>query len=337
MNKRVEFIDIAKFISITCVIFGHKTSCLYALVWPFHLPLFFFVAGYFLSEKGNSIDYLKKRARSLLIPYFFTCGVVCILSIPLAILKQTSIKTDVIHWTVASLYGLGHDIILDDGVTIPLIGAIWFLWAMFFSLLITRWIITITKNKFIQIIAVAILPVVSIITSSYFWLPLSIQSACFAIPFVYIGYIFKINSDDILMFYNNNKVFVATGCIAIGIWGYFNYKDFSMNLCIMGNGVIDIVVAMADTVVIMLISLMLSKINLLKKIMTYFGRMTVVMLSIHLIELNLFPWHALMSKFLSNDKLITLSIALSSYVFILLATYLISKIAPLRSIYSIKN
>ena len=38
-SKRIANIDIAKFIAMTCVIFGHRFSWGYAVFWPFHLPI----------------------------------------------------------------------------------------------------------------------------------------------------------------------------------------------------------------------------------------------------------------------------------------------------------
>jgi len=76
---RIELIDIAKAITIILVILGHTTGNLETpmyrrLLYSFHMPLFFFLAG--LSIKPKAIktfqewkDFLKKNLLALVVPY----------------------------------------------------------------------------------------------------------------------------------------------------------------------------------------------------------------------------------------------------------------------------
>lgn len=82
MNKRIEWLDIAKGITIILMVMGH-TSIPIALskyIWSFHMPLFFFASGLMYNPlKYNSIDILlRARIRSLLIPYLFFTSIVYI-------------------------------------------------------------------------------------------------------------------------------------------------------------------------------------------------------------------------------------------------------------------
>jgi acyltransferase len=73
--QRVVWADIAKGIGIFLVIVGHSGLPVYAQwwIWSFHLPLFFFISGYFFSfnRYPNILSFLQKRARGLLLPYLF--------------------------------------------------------------------------------------------------------------------------------------------------------------------------------------------------------------------------------------------------------------------------
>ena len=74
--KRDITIDIAKGIGIVLVVLGHVliNSDINRLIYLFHMPLFFFISGIiFYSTYNKDIkfkDYLLKKIKSILIPYF---------------------------------------------------------------------------------------------------------------------------------------------------------------------------------------------------------------------------------------------------------------------------
>ena len=70
--SRIGWIDTAKGIGLLCVILGHL-SIPYLDMWIyfFHMPLFFFLSGFvFSGRKYDFATFLKKKVRSLVIPYF---------------------------------------------------------------------------------------------------------------------------------------------------------------------------------------------------------------------------------------------------------------------------
>jgi fucose 4-O-acetylase-like acetyltransferase len=73
MNKnRIVWIDIAKGIGIITVILGHMSipNILQRYIFSFHMPLFFFLSGYLFSQQSMStLNYIKKRIRTILLPY----------------------------------------------------------------------------------------------------------------------------------------------------------------------------------------------------------------------------------------------------------------------------
>lgn len=71
-SNRVEWVDIAKGIGMILVIIGHL-NVPYADLWiyTFHMPLFFFLSGtVFSGGKYNFSEFLKKKIKSLVVPYF---------------------------------------------------------------------------------------------------------------------------------------------------------------------------------------------------------------------------------------------------------------------------
>ncbi len=70
-RARIEWVDIAKGIGIILVIFGHSLatgSTLRQLIFSFHMPLFFLLAGCTFRQKGFR-QLACASAKALLVPY----------------------------------------------------------------------------------------------------------------------------------------------------------------------------------------------------------------------------------------------------------------------------
>ena len=127
MNNRIEYIDIAKGISITLVVLFHnKIRMLYPEIIDsmslFRLPLFFFLSGVFLSYLRDPKTFFSKKAEALLKPYFSVLFVLFIFEWlqgePALALKFNGIfygNGDTIQWTpmwflthLFALYGFSY-------------------------------------------------------------------------------------------------------------------------------------------------------------------------------------------------------------------------------------
>lgn len=69
--------DIVRGVGICLVVLGHNPVCLqggwaYAAIFSFHMPLFYFLSGYFHKEAASWKEEVVVRARKLLLPYFLT-------------------------------------------------------------------------------------------------------------------------------------------------------------------------------------------------------------------------------------------------------------------------
>ncbi len=77
MPKRIEYLDIARGIGILLVVLGHNdfaalSPFFHQVIYSFHIPLFFFLSGYFINTAVSFFDYSKKRFHAVLKPYWFT-------------------------------------------------------------------------------------------------------------------------------------------------------------------------------------------------------------------------------------------------------------------------
>jgi fucose 4-O-acetylase-like acetyltransferase len=117
--KRIEVLDIARGIGILLVVLGHNdfgaiSPFFHQVIYSFHIPLFFFLSGYFINTAQPFFDYFKKRFHAVLKPYLFTIFLIYFASVSF---EKMGFQT-AIGRIVKSLYGSGYYI---DWV------ALWFL------------------------------------------------------------------------------------------------------------------------------------------------------------------------------------------------------------------
>jgi fucose 4-O-acetylase-like acetyltransferase len=119
MPKRIEVLDIARGIGILLVVLGHNdfgaiSPFFHQVIYSFHIPLFFFLSGYFINTTQPFFDYFKKRFHAVLKPYLFTIFLIYFASVSF---EKMGFQT-ALGRILKSLYGSGYYI---DWV------ALWFL------------------------------------------------------------------------------------------------------------------------------------------------------------------------------------------------------------------
>ena len=79
-STRLQYIDIAKGIAMICIILGHLgNASINRIVFTFHVPIFFFITGYFTNKKRDLNGFIKNKAKTLLVPYIITSKVIIII------------------------------------------------------------------------------------------------------------------------------------------------------------------------------------------------------------------------------------------------------------------
>lgn len=290
-KKRIDYIDIMKGIGILSVIAGHfGDDLIERVVFTYHLPLFFLISGYFMSVKKEFSLYRREKAKQLIPPYIFTCICVCVISVINNGYYHTPdrIAPDIFYWIYASLYGAGGDF------TVPFyikgIGAIWFLLATLEALLIVRFFLD-KKWGWIYVLILAYLACVS---SQYIWLPFSIQAGAVAAVFVYIGYLLR--KVDFL----NKKFSIAMFLFSVGVFVFeiyfhiapYMYKNY------YPNGAFCIINAVIICYLILYVSKFISaKCHILNRLLRFWGENSMIIMCVHLMELNTFLWFSAWGTF----------------------------------------
>lgn len=191
-KKREKWIDNAKGIAILLVVLAH-VDVRFSFAYGFHLVVFFVLSGYTLKTESVSKTLINKKFRRLMTPYFYTCLAVMAMDVVNAVLvyHKASIESvtqkmgnDLIrsYFASGSIKEFGS---IEIGCRI---GAIWFLPALFISILLCQLIIWYIDNDLKAGAASVGIALIGMITARFIWLPFSIQSAMFAVPFIWAGY-----------------------------------------------------------------------------------------------------------------------------------------------------
>lgn len=121
-NRLVE-IDILKGLGILAMVAGHVGfgELFNFAIHPFNMPLFFLVSGFLYRCKGSFSLYIKKKVKTLLVPYILFGLLFCIIWSPVQLARGEPFLDLAVHLFLMSSEG------------IPIGGALWFLTAFFFA------------------------------------------------------------------------------------------------------------------------------------------------------------------------------------------------------------
>lgn len=289
-KNRIQFIDIARGIAIICIILGHMGSnSINRVVFTFHVPIFYFITGYFTNNKIPVRNFIKNKFKTLLIPYACTCLVIILLAmIKSGILYGTDAAIQsILEWLFASLYGAGGT--LKAPFYIIPIGAIWFLWATFWGSMFLRCSLNLKRGY--RMVMVSLLFIIGYWSREWMWFPYSIQAGCCATLFMYLGYLLRESKDKLKELSMETKI--AGTIMAFLVWLEFikNFKSFWLVSCDIGRGAIDIFGCICGCYIVVLVSRFIEKhIKLLADALAFLGKYSLFMLCVHIVELNLFPW-----------------------------------------------
>lgn len=210
--KRITYIDLFRGFGILFMIMGHIGfgGIFKHFIHAFHMPMFFFISGYFYKKDNISFSsLLLKKGKTLLIPYF-SFGLIYFF---ILFINSKSLNT-LYHLMFINTEGL------------PIAGALWFLVAIFFVGIFYYFL----DKKLDEITMNIIIFIISIIgnTAIYlfpFRLPWALDASFVGLGIFHIARLMKKNSN----FFNLNilkTIFLGISTtIAIFINGYINMRE----------------------------------------------------------------------------------------------------------------
>ena len=282
--ERNQAFDILKGIGIIAVIIGHLETLPYYpyrnFIFAFHMPLFFIIAGYFYKIKPIKKSF-KKDFKRLVIPYLFTSTIVLIEFLLYAIYKNNFSRVFDYFFAIFFCSGSGHTSLIWP--IVPCVGPIWFLVAMFWCKTIYNYL----RIHHVNLVIIGAIAILATIVDKYIInLPFCILPGISAIIFFMLGDICK----DLKNLKHKN---VILACAIITFLFCVFFSELSMVKCHYKYYPIDIIGACGGTYLFYKLSTFIvqSKSKYIKSFLTWFGVNSLIVLSIHTIELHRELWN----------------------------------------------
>lgn len=318
------------------VILGHqfeKTGLGVPLqfIQTFHMPMFFMIAGFFISDSQTMKEFSIKRIKRLLIPYVISCILAAILCSIVVLLKDRQLSSAMNEflkriWITVYGSGSGHGSIITGSE----IGMMWYLLGLLWSSIIVK---AISNNKMAGIIALLISSVAIGTTTIFGWIPLSIQNGLGAIMWVWCGYYIKKKElqPEIKRFIASPWIIlIIVAWVLSAIYGSIHLYENFYKL-----GVVDAVGAIAGSLLVFGICETISgEETWLRKVLLYIGENSLLIYCLHFLENNVLPVDRLLRVAGLTDKTL---IALLSWIIIsaccCLLTMVLNTISVIRKVY----
>lgn len=293
-NNRIRYMDILKGLAIIMVVMGHCDAKGGKLIYLFHMPLFFFISGYFYNKNYSFKVILKKRIKSLYLPFLKY-------EILFLILHNIFYKLDIYSLNSnspigkysfqAALNRLFH-ILLFDGSEM-LLSPFWFLTCLFVTTLIFTIIVKTTdkiKPKcYIRTIFILALSVLGYYLTKYninigfsYFCKEILNVSLVSLLFFYIGFIYKKYENKVAI----SKILVAIAFLLLCVGAKFNFKvDMRVNL--YSNFLIFIFEAILGIYFMVALTKMLDNTKFKFTFLNYAGKNTITIMALQLISFKI--------------------------------------------------
>ena len=283
-SSRIEWIDIAKGIGIVLVTFGHlrngdgygvwlpALNLTIEIIYLFHMPLFFFLGGLTFSAHVGFKDFLIKKARTLLIPYYFFSlyflakPIACLLIPSLAQTFQTGYDFDL-------LYQLWDVFIMGNGL--------WFFMAYFVAEIIMYWVYKAIGDKRALFALVGCLFILIASATDHIWpgfqLPFQLIMGVGVAGYMSLGIVCK----DTLLGAKNKFVDAGIALFAAAVF-LFCVWTMVTGLCVSTKWIVDIFAALSGTAATVFLAIIIARAPVLE----YIGRNSAVFYAVNALTMN---------------------------------------------------
>lgn len=292
MKNRIDWIDLAKGITILLVIVGHTVgSPLRGIIFSFHMPLFFILSSVtfrYSADKEQFVTNAKKAFKHLVVPaYVMYALVTCIFVLQNLSLFTSAefVKAFVGDRLLSAFFASGVEITMASKVISPM-GIPWFLIVLFLGRTLFDCLQLKLSGKCLIVCSV-ILSVIGVWFGSVQWLPLSFDIVLAIQPLFYVGMhfgIFKVESKPAFKLMISGVIWAVVLIISY-IFAY-HYMELACRrytlypLCYVG--------AIAGTLAVAEISVIIGSLKRFVAPLLYLGKNSLYMLCIHILDSSLF-------------------------------------------------
>ncbi|MBQ6005183.1 MAG: acyltransferase family protein [Selenomonadaceae bacterium] len=287
MLERITWIDFAKGFVMILVVLGHALDddfSLCILIYIFHMPFFFILAGYLLNlnKWGGSNNFKKfalKLFKRLLVPYYLAN----ILFFPIWFIVCHKLGYLNYFWEWCTYKPLDSlaEIFIGDGTNL-ILGTLWFLPTLFLAqiILIFLYNFLIKIGAKIFLFAIAIVSCIGFVLKDFAFLPMGLDIAFAMQIFLLAGILIRRHK---VLDKMDFKLYGALILILLGVF-YFN-ETIDVNTRIYGNPLLFYAGGIAGTLLVMKFSILMTG-GKIFSLISDCGRQSMMILVLHSIILN---------------------------------------------------
>lgn len=311
-------LNILRAISIVLVILGHSfisgdnnnllIRYIIKLIYSFHMPIFFFISGFFalkifnIDSNKDKLKFLKYKAKRLIIPYF----IVTALAIPIKLLMNSFVKRPIV------LNKLMIDIFIFPSEN-P-VASLWFIYTLFIIFLIS-----IIFNRFSINIMLKI-SIITLILDGFVKINIfNIYGVFRNLIFFYIGLLVRKNYTRIKKYIIKNKIKFLISTLIILL--FINIVKLENQLI---NQIFYLITGVSGIISFGIISIEINNFNIKNNFLN--------LINFYALEIYLFSWFSqncigyIMYKILNiNYSIIVLLTFISGFIPIVISKYIIRK------------
>jgi fucose 4-O-acetylase-like acetyltransferase len=176
---RIPWVDVLKALGIFAIYLGHFgkfSGSLYSFVFSYHVPLFFFISGFFVKIKKNEtyLQFVWNKFKTLMIPYF----IFSVLYVLFDTLQNNLGAHQSIHEMQYYIFAIRNTLSSPQ---------LWFFSCLFIIEILYQLAIMLIKNKYIVfLIALVFACIINVGKPSWFW---NIDSALVYLVYYSIGHV----------------------------------------------------------------------------------------------------------------------------------------------------
>lgn len=286
-KSRVVWADILKGLGILAVVWGHSGSKNAFYMFWFHMPLFFFISGYLYhyNPQQSEFFYIRKKAKHILVPYVFYLCLITSAMVLVDLWRGQPVGTFfAANWKALILGGS-----LLEGVY----ATFWFATCLFIVQVAYDSLTRKVSSLFFQ---------GAIITGCFFlaywesryhqrvFVPWNLDVGLYAVVFYALGQIFRRKS----LLENKSFRKAVTGASLVLLAGFLylyshHFLDYGLDMkhrqyYYFGS---NIIVPLILTLLLIQISICLSKLTVISKALIGLGQASMVIMYLHLLAVSL--------------------------------------------------
>lgn len=181
-QPRIAWIDMAKGYGTILVILAHLgVEKLGVWIYTFHMPLFFFLSGYVFKDSYGFGEFIKKKCKTIVIPYF------C-LGLPMVAFEAFRLSGSDIEGPLNRCWGLLKDLVRQERLW-----TLWFISCLFCLNILFYIVVKVCRKLWLVGIVSVVLPMLGLWYYKagggyWYW---NADACLMAIPFFFAGYWMK--------------------------------------------------------------------------------------------------------------------------------------------------